>query len=532
MLLSGILVQQRGIRAVHLPKFEKKYLSDVVILSVLGVAIMAILVSVDSFERLHEFSRSHEGWEVDEWFTGFMVASVGLAILLWRRSRSLRREVRRRREAERLAHALARQDTLTGVANRRSFEEECDRRLVRARRHSDSFALFFIDFDRFKQVNDNLGHAAGDRLLQAVSDRFKRTLREEDFLGRIGGDEFAVLVQGEMPDQLVEQLANRLLSVAAEPVTLLGREIRPSVSIGVAVYPRDGRNREMLLKKADAAMYQAKDDGRRRFVVYNPATSPASRDHQMLELELKEAIAQGQIVPHYQLIRGCDNGEYGTVEVLARWQHPKLGLLRAGDFIPLAEAAGLILELFDAVLDQACRDALNWPADIGIAVNVTPHQLCDGNFTRNVFAILSRNGFPPARLEIEMTEDALVVDIDATRRCINALKAKGVRVALDDFGTGYSSLRQLREFPFDRVKIDRSFIAGVGSDRQSEEIVMSTINLCRALGLKTVAEGIEDQAQADWICANGADAVQGYFYARPVPAAEIDEQLRRSNPKS
>ena len=511
---------------MRLPKFAKKSVNDVVILCVIGVVVMIFLVSVDSFERLHQFSRSHEDLEIDEWFTGFMVASVGLAILLWRRTRTLRLEVNRRREAERLANALARQDTLTGVANRRSFEEECDRRLAKARRHSDSFSLFFIDFDRFKQVNDKLGHESGDRLLQIATERLKRHLRPDDFLARLGGDEFAVLVAGDTSEAIVTQVANRLLSVVGEPVTLLGREIRSSVSIGVAVYPRDGRNREMLLKKADAAMYQAKEDGRRRFVIYDPVSDEASGEHRMLELELKDAIAHGQIVPYYQIIRGCEKGEVATVEVLARWKHPELGVLSAGDFIPLAEASGLIPELFDAVLDQACRDAINWPGGASISVNVTPLQLSDAGFAEKVFEILARNHFPPHRLEVEMTEAALIVDLEATRSCIHKLKARGVRLALDDFGTGYSSLRQLRELPFDRVKIDRSFIVGVGSDRQSEEIVVSTINLCRALGLKTVAEGIEEQGQAEWIRAHGADAAQGYFYARPVPADGVVERLR------
>lgn len=517
---------------MRLPKYVRKYLSDVIILSILGVVAMIALMAVDSFELLYDFSRSHENWQLDELFTGLMVASIGLALLLWRRSRKLRIEVDRRFKAERLALALARQDSLTGLPNRRSFEEECDRRLTRARRKTDKFALLFIDFDRFKQINDNLGHEAGDRLLQEVGERLKKSLRPEDFLGRLGGDEFAAIVDSDVSDAVIGQVAERLLAAVAQPIMLLGRALTPSASIGIAVYPRDGQTREMLLKKADAAMYKAKEDGRRRYVVYDPDIIHAERDYQMLELELKDAIASGQIVPFYQLIRSCEKGDVGTVEVLARWRHPKLGLLSAGDFISLAEASGLIQDLFESVLAQACRDARNWPGAPAIAVNVVPHQLSDKNFAEKLFALLSRHGFPPARLEIEITEDALVVDVVATRRCIRKLKERGVRVVLDDFGTGYSSLRQLRELPFDRVKIDRSFIAGVGTDRQSEEIVVSTINLCRALGLQTVAEGIEDQAQADWICAHGADAAQGFFYARPVSAEEVLDKLKGLSPRS
>nr|WP_272209930.1 GGDEF domain-containing protein [Marinicella sp. W31]MDC2875776.1 GGDEF domain-containing protein [Marinicella sp. W31] len=222
---------------------------DIVIALVVGVLVVAVLVYIESFERLHEFSRAHESWELDELFTALMVASVGLLILLFRRTRDLKREVASRREAERLAHALARQDPLTGVANRRYFEEECERRLARARRQSDRFALMFIDFDRFKQINDSLGHEAGDRLLQVVSDRLKKGVRPDDFLGRLGGDEFAILMQDGGGTDTTEQVAARLLAEVSRPVSFVGREITPSISIGIALYPKDGTNRETLVKR-------------------------------------------------------------------------------------------------------------------------------------------------------------------------------------------------------------------------------------------------------------------------------------------
>ncbi|QQM31582.1 EAL domain-containing protein [Martelella lutilitoris] len=505
---------------------KDKLRSDIVVVLLIAVPVMGFLISIDSFERLSDFSRSHESWELDEFFTAFMVSSIGLLVLLVRRTRSLRKEIASRHEAERLALALARQDPLTGIANRRYFEEECERRLTRARRQSDRFALLFIDFDRFKQINDNLGHDAGDRLLQVVSDRLKKAVRPDDFLGRLGGDEFAVLMHDGGGADTAEHVAIRLLAEVSRPVLLLGREITPSVSIGIASYPKDGTTRDTLLKRADTAMYRAKEEGRRRIVSFSDDMDRGSGAEYMLELDLADALSSGQIVPYYQLISSCHAGDVVLVEVLARWKHPKLGVLSAGDFIPHAEAAGLIPQLFETVLTEACKDARQWPASTAIAVNVTPQQLCDPGFAKGVLDILSRNQFPPSRLELEVTEDALVVDLDTTRNNILRLKAEGIRVALDDFGTGYSSLRQLRELPFDRIKIDRSFISGVGTDPQSDEIVASTIKLCRALGLKTVAEGIEDKAQMDWICDHGADAVQGYFNAMPVSAEELPEVLK------
>ncbi len=507
-------------------KLREKLSSDIAVIVLISVPVLVFLVYIESFERLSDFSRAHESWELDELFTAFMVASLGLLFLLVRRTRSLRKEIASRHEAERLAQALARQDALTGLANRRYFEEECERRLTRARRQSDRFALLFIDLDRFKQINDNLGHEAGDRLLQVVSDRLKKGVRPEDFVGRLGGDEFAVLMHDGGGEDTAEHVAARLLADVSRPVMLLGREITPSVSIGIAYYPKDGASRDALLRRADTAMYRAKEEGRRRIVSFSDDMDGGSEAEHMLKLDLADALSSGQVVPYYQLISSCHAGDVVLIEVLARWKHPKLGVLSAGDFIPHAEAAGLIPQLFETVLKQACKDAHQWPASTAIAVNVTPHQLCDPRFAKDVLDILRQAHFPPSRLELEVTEDALVVDLDTTRNNILRLKAEGIRVALDDFGTGYSSLRQLRELPFDRIKIDRSFISGVGTDPQSDEIVASTIKLCRALGLKTVAEGIEDKAQMDWICHLGADAVQGYFNAMPVSAEELPAVLK------
>ena len=501
---------------------------DTVAVIAVGITVSTFLVLVDSFEWLHAFSRAHERWEVDELFTIIMVASLLLGFLLYRRARALRLEVVRRRDAEQLAQALARQDPLTGVANRRAFEEECDRRIFQARRGKGRFSLLFIDLDRFKEVNDVFGHACGDRLLQLIVERLKRNLGPDDFIGRFGGDEFAIIASSAGRETESRTVAERVLETVAGPATFFGRSVSVAASIGVAVYPVDGQTRETLVKHADSAMYRAKGSERGRIVRFSKEDDyPESSEERSLSGELEGALHSGQIIPYFQPIRDCRKGRVLAVEVLARWLHPRLGLLGADDFIPMIEAGGLSSTLFRVILHQACAQAKGWPGDIHLCVNVTPHQLADRDFVRALLAILEEHRFPASRLEIEVTEDALIVDLEVTKGVIRSLKHHGVLIALDDFGTGYSSLRQLRELPFDRLKIDRSFVSGLGTDRQSEEIVSSTIRLCNALGLKNVVEGVEDETQLAWIKAHGADAAQGYLFGQPMPADEIAIYLRR-----
>ncbi|TPW30825.1 EAL domain-containing protein [Martelella alba] len=480
-----------------------------------------LLLSIDSFERLYQFSRAHENWQLDEFFTALMVASFALAFQLIIRAGTLRREVQRRRLAESKAAMMARHDPLTGLANRRLFEEECERRMLRARRRGHVMALIFLDLDRFKQVNDNLGHAVGDQLLQALAERLTGALRPYDFVARLGGDEFAIIMDEDVDDELVAGLAQRILAAVARPVAAGGRAIDTTVSLGVAMYPQDASDWQTLVQRADIAMYQAKSAGRNRCAYFDAVLDVRIRERLTLEEELRKGLVRGEVVPFYQPIVDLADETVSAVEVLARWQNPRLGLLEARQFISVAEDAGLVDDLYMIVLTAACRDAMTWPSEVPIAVNVAPSQLRNLALSDKTIAILDETGLPPARLEIEVTETALVEDIEMAHANISRLRDIGVRIALDDFGTGYSSLRHLRDFPFDRVKIDRSFVTGLGHDAESEKIVRSMLGLCAALGLPTVAEGIEAEDQADWIRHQGGVAGQGYLYSRPVAAQSI-----------
>ncbi|WP_176082503.1 EAL domain-containing protein [Martelella sp. HB161492] len=488
---------------------------------------MALLIRVNSFEHLYRFSRAHESWQLDEFFTALMVASIALAVQLIIRAGKLRREVQRRRLAESKAAMMARHDPLTGLANRRLFEEECGRRMVRARRRNHVLALIFLDLDRFKQVNDNLGHSVGDQLLQALAERLSGALRPYDFVARLGGDEFAIILDEEVDDELVAGLSQRILTAVARPVRAGGRVIDTTVSLGVAMYPQDASDWQTLIQRADIAMYQAKAAGRNRCAYFDALLDKRIRERLTLEEELRKGLARGEVVPFYQPIINLDDESVNAVEVLARWQNPRLGFLEAGQFIPVAEDAGLIDELYLHLLRTACRDAQSWASETPIAVNVAPGQLRHLTFCEKTIAVLHETGLPASRLELEITETALVENIETAHANISRLTSVGVRIVLDDFGTGYSSLRHLREFPFDRVKIDRSFVMGLGQNEESEKIFRSMLGLCATLGLPTVAEGIEAEDQAEWIRHQGGVSGQGYLYSRPVPAQSIAAILDR-----
>jgi len=494
------------------------------------VALQAALVAVDAFELVYAYSRAHEGYEVDEAFTVFFVLSLALMAVLVVWAKELRREVRRRIKAEADAARLARSDALTGLPNRRTFNEELERRLACARADGGMVALLMLDLDRFKVVNETYGHAAGDRLLQEVADRLGSTLRAEDFLARLGGDEFAVLIDDPLADDAHFRIAQRILSVIARPY--VGDDWRAEVtaSIGIAVFPGDGDSGALLLKRADAAMYQAKASGRNTHALFNSALDQVMRERLDVETELRDAIRRDEIVPYYQPLIDLATMRPVSLEALARWRHPTRGVLEAHAFVPIAEDAGLIGEIFMAMLRRLCDDGNRWGGTATIAVNVSPTQFDDPGLADRILAVLAEKRFPPARLEIEITESAIVVDVEATRQTIDRLKERGVHIALDDYGTGYSSLRHLRELPFDKVKIDQSFIRRLDTDEESRKIVASTIGLCRALRLVTVAEGIATALEVEWVRAQGGDLGQGYLFSPPVSADAVPQLMAADEP--
>ena len=501
-----------------------------VVILVAAVVLQAILIGLDTFDHIYLYSRAHEDYEVDEAFTVFIVLTLALVAILIVRAKELNREVRRRIEAERTAALLARRDALTGLPNRRMFHEELGRRLAAAGAAGRKVALLMLDLDRFKVVNDTYGHGAGDRLLQEVADRLGSTLRAEDFLARLGGDEFSVLIDDPITEDAHFRIAQRILSTIARPFVADDWRAEVTASVGIAVYPHDADSAPLLLRRADAAMYQAKASGRNTYALFDTALDQVMRERLDLEMQLRDALRRDEIVPYYQPLIDLATMRPIALEALARWHHPTRGLVDAGEFIPIAEDAGLIGEIFMTVLRQICDDGNRWGGTETIAINVSPAQFRDPRFADRVLAVLDEKRFPPPRLEIEITESALVVDVEATRRAIDRLKERGVRVALDDFGTGYSSLRHLHELPFDKVKIDQSFVHSLGTDEESRKIVSSTIGLCRALGLVTVAEGIETAKEADWVREHGGDLGQGYLFSHPVPADDVPRIMAAGRP--
>ncbi len=439
---------------------------------------------------------------------------------------TLSAEISEREAAEARAQSLARHDPLTGLANRRHFLEELDRRIALVGSEENAFALMFVDLDRFKPINDVHGHAIGDQLLQVIGTRLMACIRDDSFAARLGGDEFAVLIEVPGGREAVAAAARRILHELSAPILVNGLKLTVGASIGISLCPEDGRDAAELLQRGDAAMLRAKED-RGAYKFFDSSIDEELRSKAALETELRSAIPNGDIVPYFQPVVRVDTGELDGFEVLARWPHRERGMISPVDFIPVAEDAGLVDAMFWALLAQACRKALNAPGEFTLAVNISPSQVRDQWFPEKVLRTLRETGFPAQRLEIEVTESAMIGDVARAKSSLMSLKNQGVRIALDDFGTGYSSLFLLRELPIDKLKIDRSFVARITTDRENATIVGALIGLGKALGLKVTAEGVEDEATSDALRAMGCQLAQGFLYgaARALPEYAV-ENLR------
>lgn len=434
-------------------------------------------------------------------------------------------DITQRKRAERELARMVRHDPLTGLPNRVLLRERLQAMLARAARGGERFSLLFLDLDRFKQVNDTLGHPAGDALLQAVAARIRGVLREEDMVARMGGDEFAVLQCGGDDPRAAQALSDRIVRALEEPVEIAGRWITTGASLGVACAPRDGDSPDALLQAADLALYRAKAEGRGRYRFFEPAMDAQVQERQALELELREAVARGELALRFQPIVSVESREIVACEALVRWDHPRLGLLGPDRFVPLAEETGLIREIGAAVLETACREAAAWPAAVPVAVNVSAVQFARGDLLDTVLGALEDSGLPPERLELEITETTLIEDGDAVLRTLHALRRRGVRFALDDFGTGYSSLAYLRRFPFHKLKIDGSFVREIERP-ETAGIVRAIVDLATLHGMAITAEGVETPEQLRRVTAEGCTQAQGYLFARPVTAGEIAALMR------
>jgi diguanylate cyclase (GGDEF)-like protein/PAS domain S-box-containing protein len=420
---------------------------------------------------------------------------------------------------------LAQHDTLSGLANRAMLHDRLSHAITAANRHREKLAVLFIDVDRFKQVNDFLGHSVGDRLLQAMAQRLVTCLRDSDTAGRFGGDEFVVVLSEVAHSADAAIIADKLLVTLSQPYTIDAHSLHITVSIGIATFPDDGLDAELLLKNADVAMYHAKDGGRNQQLFYARHMNRRAGDRQILEGDLRRAIAQQEFVLHYQPKVDLQTGQITGVESLIRWRHPAHGLVPAAPFIRVAEQCGLIVPIGRWVLREACRQARDW-LDAGlpliqISVNTSALELTKAGFVENVRATLLAFNLTPRTLELELTETYLAQEPEVIEAVLQELKSLGVRLAFDDFGTGYASLTSLRTLPVDALKIDQSFVRNVASGTDDAAIVIAMITMGRSLHLRVVAEGVETRQQLEFLLAHGCPEGQGHYFSRPVSADEF-----------
>jgi diguanylate cyclase (GGDEF)-like protein len=439
----------------------------------------------------------------------------------------------------RLQHALstishqARFDGLSGLPNRQFFTQHLEAHIGRCRRHDERFALMFLDLDHFKEINDSLGHEAGDDLLQACSERIAGAVRADDMVARFGGDEFVILVSDLSDPVAAEQAAERLFDTLQAPFAVAGHELSIGGSIGIAVYPDDGRSTSDLLKHADLAMYAAKSAGRGTSYFYNESLRHQSETHLKLHREIQLGLADGQFEVYYQPMVDAASGEIRAVEALIRWNHPEQGLLSPADFIPVAERTGVIRELGEQVLQQGCADCqrmLRAGLDVTLSVNRSPREFNDRKMVQRWLETLDQEGLPAQRLTVELTESLLMPDQERQHQLLRALHEGGVRLSIDDFGTGYSSVTYLRNFPVSQIKIDGAFVANMLEDDSQYALVEALVKMAQALGLEVVAEGVETVEQAQTLAAMGCHLLQGYYFDRPMPVSELIDRYGAAPP--
>ncbi|WP_025032767.1 bifunctional diguanylate cyclase/phosphodiesterase [Bradyrhizobium sp. DOA9] len=427
------------------------------------------------------------------------------------------------RADERIAH-LAHYDALTDLPNRVLLRGHLERRVAELAQ-GKPFAILYIDVDEFKGVNDSLGHEVGDELLRQVASRLRACVSGNDMVARLGGDEFAIVKAGTSDPAELTLLAETILGALRAPVDCGGQEVPTDASIGIAIAPDHGDNLDDLLKRADLAMYAAKSQGRRTFRLFAPEYDARVRQRRQLELDLRQALARGEFEVHYQPLVDLTANVVTGCEALLRWRHPERGMVSPAEFIPVAEDTGLIGEIGEWVLKQACVEAASWPGRIHIAVNVSPVQFRSRTLALKVAAALAESGLAPGRLELEITETVLIRDDEEALAILQQLRELGVRIALDDFGTGYSSLSYLHRFPFDKIKIDRSFISDIGEPEDSSPIVQAVVHMAAARRMATTAEGVETEAQAEVLRQLGCSQMQGWLFSPAVPAAKLKQLL-------
>ncbi len=435
------------------------------------------------------------------------------------------RDISERKRAEELVTFQLYHDLLTKLPNRTLFRDRLKLAIAQARRNQSQLAVMYLDMDRFKIINDSLGHLVGDQLLQSVAIKLRDCLRDSDTLARVGGDEFNLLLPNISSNRDAATIASKILAELEKPMVLEGVEVFISFSIGIAIYPQDGETIDSLVKHADTAMYHVKDRGKKNFEFYDPSMRTRHSRHLSLESGLRKALELDQLRVYYQPQVDIHTGDVTGVEALLRWEHPEDGLIMPGDFIPLAEETGLITDMGRWLLDNACRTIRHWAlhglSDITLAVNISARELVQSDFPDYVIDILNRHQVPGHQLELEITENVLMRDMDQAVTKLKRLAEQGIRIAVDDFGTGYSSLSYLQTLPLNTLKIDRSFISEVRSGNDSNTIIYAIVAMARGLGLNLVAEGVESEDQMQFLKRIECPTVQGYLTGRPKPASQI-----------
>ncbi len=428
---------------------------------------------------------------------------------------------RRNAEAQALQHAL--RDSLTGLCSRTLFQERVTAALQARHDGLPSVAVVLIDLDRFKAVNDTLGHPIGDALLRLVARRLLSVVRQDDVVARLGGDEFAIVTSPALEQDAMVALARRIVDVVGRPYLVDGHLVNIGASIGVTLSPQDGCEHNQLMRNADLALYAAKSAGRSTYSFFDPSMDARALARRTLEIDLRRALALRELELHYQPQIDLESNTVVGFEALLRWRHPERGLVAPIEFIPMAEEIGLIVSMGEWVMREACAEAARWPASVSVAVNVSPHQFEDSNrLVEMVTKALSWSGLPGHRLEIEIIESVLLRNEKTVLAALHRVRAMGVRVAMDDFGTGYSSLSQLHSFPFDKIKIDRSFVRDNGDAAGQNAIIRAITALGVSLGMSTIAEGVETHDQLARIRAEGCKSVQGYLFSKPVPVEQVE----------
>ncbi|MCC8957058.1 EAL domain-containing protein [Bradyrhizobium sp. Pear77] len=435
-------------------------------------------------------------------------------------------DITERKRAEARLAFMAQHDSLTGLPNRNLLRQQMEDMLQHTRRSTDKVAVLMLGLDNFKAVNDTLGHGIGDKLLRGVAKRLRSTLREEDALARLNSDEFTIVQGGVMRPEDAVLLARRILDAIGEPYLLDGHSVVVGASIGIAMSPGDGEDSEKLLKSADMALSRAKSEFRGTFSFFEAEMDARAQSRRKIEIDLRDAIQNEGLRPYYQPLVDLTSGRITGFEALVRWPHPERGMISPGEFIPVAEETGLINPLGALMLHRACRDAAQWPDDVRVAVNLSPLQFRTGNLLALITDALRQSGLPARRLELEITETLLLEKSSQVLATLHALRALGVRMSMDDFGTGYSSLSYLRSFPFDKIKIDQSFVRDLGANPDAQAIVRSIVSLGVGLGVTITAEGVETEAELSCLRAEGCHEGQGFLFSRARPNAEVISLLK------